>query len=147
MPIDGWTIAHCAAGLFFLVAGTGRRLTYTLIIVWEIYQFYFHYVPQGYTPEDIGLNSMVDILVAILSYEIAKQYLVGIWRVAQWHGMNVYVPKIIGFIFLSLGTAWLFWDDVFRLHLSLDLPQIPLLLGAFAPVFVFFTTRAFLQNS
>lgn len=73
-PFDLWTIAHGSVGYLLGEAKLKRWVFYLMPVGWEIVQLYYHYEPEGLRPEDVWLNSGVDILACIGLYEIALRY-------------------------------------------------------------------------
>ena len=145
-PFDGWTIVHGIVGFLSGTIRINRWIFYPFPFGWEVYQLYFHYQPQGYDLDFVWLNSLVDILVCVMCYEISVRYQVK-------YDISFYLLKVssqtkivITYSLISSGITWLFWDDLFRTGLSeqIPLPQIPLLLGLISPAIAAFIVRTWI---
>jgi hypothetical protein len=136
-PIDGWTVAHAFIGFLFGKNKIAREIVYSLQIGWETYQLLFHYQPQGYHLGYIWLNSLTDIIVCSVFYEITlRRYNFIIKQLGLWTKLNNTTKAFTLYIMITTGIMWALWDDVFRLKLSSLMPSvhIPLVIGAFSPV-------------
>ena len=147
-PFDGWTVAHALAGFFSGRFNFGRRLFYPIPIVWEIYQLYFHYQPQGHYMGVVWLNSLSDILVCVICYELAVTRSFGYQRCPQWLRINIKIKAAAAYVLIALAGTWVFWDDVFRLGLSAGMPsaRVPLVLGAFSPAIASFAVWMWIRR-
>ena len=145
-PFDGWTIVHGIVGFLLGTIRINRWIFYPFTLGWEAYQLYFHYQPQGYALEYVWLNSLVDILVSIMCCEISIRHQVKYDILLHWLKVSVQTKKLIAYSFFTSGIAWLFWDDLFRIGLSeqIPLPQIPLLLGLISPAIAAFIVRTWI---
>ena len=134
-PFDGWTIAHGVVGFFLGTIRINRWVFYPFPFVWEVYQLYFHYQPRSYALEYVWLNSLVDILICVFCYEISRKSQVKYYIYPYWLKVSLKTNRLITYSLITSGIAWLFWDDIFRIGLSeqIPLPQIPLLLGLISP--------------
>ncbi len=146
-PIDGWTLAH---GLFGFLSGSIklRRLwLYPVPIVWEVYQLFFHYQPHGESFKCVWLNSVCDIVVFPILYETARWQNLNFGNIRLFHKLSNEGKAILAYILLTLIITWLFWDDIFRLHLAARMPssQLPLLFGALSPCIALFITRTWFK--
>ena len=139
-PIDGWAIAHGFTGFFLARIKLNRWILYPTQIAWETYQFYFHYQPQGYSFGYIWLNSLIDILICSVCYELAINHSFNYERLPIFRRINNNIKAMLAYALITFSITWAFWDDVFRTNFSAQLPypQIPLILGAFSPVFASF---------
>ncbi len=139
-PVDGWTLIHGISGFFIGRIKVERLPAYTMTVVWEVYQLYFHYQPQDEGLGCVWLNSIVDILVFVMSYEIAVRHSLGYDRSKLWQMLSDNTKALLTYLLITGVTAWLFWDDIFRLRLAAWMPssQIALLLGACSPVIASF---------
>ncbi len=148
-PLDGFTLAHGFMGLFLARIRLHRYLFYPIPIIWEIYQYFFHYQPQDYTLGDIWLNSLVDILVCVCCYEASSKYLIKYNKYPLGFKINNNYKMIIAYIVITFGITWLFWDDLIRGKFVEDIPmvQIPLILGSLSPLFAAFIVHKYLINT
>jgi hypothetical protein len=135
IPIDGWTLVHGLIGFFSERIKIRRIWLYPLPFIWEVYQYFFHYQPLGKWLEDVWLNSIFDIAIFLLFYELARWYNLNFDNIWLFQKLTNEVKATMVYILVSLGLTWLFWDDIFRLKLAghMSNPQIPLLFGALSP--------------
>jgi len=147
-PFDVWTIAHGLVGFSLGRIKFNRLLFYPIQIAWEIYQLYFHYQPQGYYLGYLWLNSLSDILVCSVCYEVALRHSFSYERHPLWLRISNNVKVVTAYALIALGITWAFWDDVFRLGLSARMPsaQVPLLIGAFSPAIASFVVRKWIKR-
>jgi hypothetical protein len=145
-PFDGFTVAHGFVGFFLGRIRLNRWLFYPIPIVWEVYQLFFHYQPQGFGLGYVWLNSLVDILACAFCYEISTQYSVKYNKYLFWLKMSTDSKGIMAYFIITFGIAWLFWDDILRGGLAQQIPspQIPLLTGSFSPVIAAFIVRTWI---
>jgi hypothetical protein len=131
-PVDGWILGHSLVGFFLGRLKFSRHIFYPLTIIWEVYQLYFHYQPQGYSLADVWQNSLVDILAGIGFYEFGVWYSRRERQLIPRIRMNTNTKWMMAHILISCGISWVFWDDMIRREMltEIPLPQIPLLLGA-----------------
>ena len=147
-PIDGWTLAHGLVGFFSGRINIRRFLLYPTPILWEVYQLYFHYQPQGEGLKYMLLNSVFDVLTFLLLYEIANWHNLKHYQMEPCRKLTDDAKGIMAYILITLGTAWLFWDDIFRLRLVARMPnpQVPLLFGALSPAVASFIVRTWISR-
>ncbi len=147
-PVDAWTIAHGLVGFFLGRIKIRRLLLYPTPILWEVYQLYFHYQPLGQGLEDVWLNSVFDVLAFLLLYEIANWHILKNYQMEPCRKLTDNAKGIMVYILITLGIAWLFWDDIFRLRLAARMPnpQVPLLLGALSPAVASFIVRTWISR-
>ena len=145
-PFDGWTIAHVLVGFFAGTIRVNRWVFFPIPFAWEVYQLYFHYQPQGCGLGYVWLNSLVDILACILCYEISIRHPVKYDMHPFWLKISVKVKRSTACSLITFGITWLFWDDIFRIGLTeqIPLPQIPLLLGLISPALAAFVVRTWI---
>jgi hypothetical protein len=145
-PFDGWTVVHGIVGFLLGTIRINRWIFYPFPIGWEVYQLYFHYQPQGYVMEYVWLNSLVDILVCVMCYEISVRHRVKYDILLYWLKVSSQTKILITYSLFTSGITWLFWDDLFRIGLSekIPLPQIPLFLGLFSPAIAAFIVRTWI---
>ncbi len=148
-PVDAWTSLHGLSGFFIGRIKVGRLLAYTMTVVWEVYQLYFHYQPQDKGLEYIWLNSVVDILAFVVSYEIAVKHSLGYDKNKLWRMLSDNIKALLTYLLITCATAWLFWDDMFCLRLAARMPssQTALLLGAFSPVIASFLVSRWIGHA
>ena len=140
---DGWTIIHSIVGFLLGIIRINRWVFYPIPFGWEIYQLYFHYQPQGYDLEYVWVNSLVDILTCVMCYEFSRRHQVKYDMYPYWFKVGLKTIRLFAYPLITSGIAWLFWDDIFRIGLSeqIPLPQIPLLLGLISPAIAAFIVR------
>jgi hypothetical protein len=142
-PIDGWTLAHGLAGFFAGKIKIRRIFLYPVPFLWEIYQLFFHYGPRGESLEYVWLNSVFDVLVFLVMYEISNRLGRKHYQMKLPREIFIDAKGICAYFLITSGMAWLFWDDIFRLKLGALMPivQLPLLFGAFSPFLAWFIVR------
>jgi hypothetical protein len=147
-PFDFWTIAHGLVGFFLGRIKLTRWLFYPVPVAWEIYQLFFHYQPQGYRLKDVWLNSLCDILICSICYEIAGSFSFFYERNRLWLRISNKTKTIIAYVLVASVSTWVFWDDIFRLRLSAGMPsvEVPLILGACSPVIACFVVWTWLRH-
>ena len=147
-PVDGWTLAHGLAGFFSGKIKITRLFIYPLPFLWEIYQLFFHYHPQGEGLDYVWVNSAVDVLIFLGLYEITGRFNWKHHRTELYHSMPDDVKGIIAYVLITPVTAWLFWDDLLRLKLGTMMPvaQLPLLCGALSPVMASFIVKRWINQ-
>jgi hypothetical protein len=142
-PFDGWTLVHAAVGFSLGRIKVSRWLFYPVVVGWEVYQLYFHYLPKGYNPEYVWLNSLVDILSCSTGYEFAPKLTLTYITHRLRFRMNSKTKWIIAYVLLTSGIAWVLWDDAIRRGLLAPAPlaHIPLVLGSRSPAVASFVVR------
>jgi hypothetical protein len=145
-PLDGWTIPHGIVGFLSGKIGINRWVFYPFSFGWEVYQLYFHYQPQGHDLEYVWINSMVDIIACVLGYEISRIHQVRYDLYPYWFKVSLKANGFVAYSLISFGITWLFWDDIFRIGPSeqIPLPQIPILLGLISPAIAAFIVRTWI---
>lgn len=147
-PVDVWTIAHGFVGFLSGRIKIRRLLIYPIPILWEIYQLYFHYQPQGEGLNFVWLNSVFDISTFLVLYEVANWHNLKHYQMEPCRRLTDDAKGIMAYILITLGIAWLFWDDIFRLKLAARMPspQVPLLFGALSPAIASFIVRTWVSR-
>ena len=147
-PVDGWTPAHGLVGFFLGRIQFKRWQFYPIPIGWEIYQLFFHYQPQGHYLGYVWLNSLSDILACSICYEIALRHSFGYEQRSLWRRLSNNAKAVAAYFLIAFGIIWAFWDDIFRLGMSAQLPaaELPLVIGAFSPAIASFITLKWIKR-
>lgn len=108
---DVWNIGHALVGVSMGAFQFKRWFAYPLKIVWEIYQVFVHYGPQGLGLRDVWINSVLDTVTFALAYELALPIARLIAQTAWWKRIAPGNKYILAFLLLnSGGTFVMAWD-------------------------------------
>jgi len=112
--LDGWALVHAFVGLAMAAMGLKRWFAYPVAFAWEVYQLYFHYPVRGFGFSETWLNSVMDIVVFIVAYEVTVAYRGWVARQWWWPSASDRNKGVVAFLLIAFGLAlpWL-----------LDLPQ------------------------
>jgi hypothetical protein len=110
-PLDVWDIGHALVGLSMGSLQLRRWFAYPVKLVWETYQLFFEYQPQGLGLGDVWLDSVFDTLTFAIFYEITLAYAPRIARMERWRRISPRAKGVAAFIFICFGGSFVMgWD-------------------------------------
>jgi membrane protease YdiL (CAAX protease family) len=105
--LDVWDLGHAFLGFSMGVLGLKRWFAYPLKLVWELYQLFVYYPPQGLGFEDIWVNSVLDMLAFAVVYEISFLYAPKIARKEWWRRISPQTKGVTAFLFILYGGSFI----------------------------------------